>query len=170
MNSELRARFDELNQAGSSPAGSLEAEQYGEQHFVAVFTLDSGMRYGLTERGSDGVAWAVVDGDKLIEFGEGNENMFVEVLEQQRSVFDEQLEQGAADRDLPVDQTLLSFPAVALVRTMLVRQMPHFCRLSLMWLLPSELRELRAEIAALVDNKLLPTQLRELAGRLVVPE
>ena len=42
MNEHLRERFEEIVEAG-------EAERVQDRHFVAIFTLDSALRYGLVD-------------------------------------------------------------------------------------------------------------------------
>ncbi len=177
----LRDRLLALSEAS-------ETERVDERHFLGVFTLDSGYRYGLVfkgnestpseskpsddepcDHGASALGWAVWTDDGLQLFTERNASHFVEVLEHRRSDFDEQLERGAVELGLPALETLLSFPAVALIRVILTSFSQHFISLGLRWLLPSELRELREEIQRVANDKLMPQGLRELAAHLVVP-
>lgn len=162
----------EVSEALRARVASEAVERIGPRSFVAILTLDSGTRLGLSIADGDAAeaAWAVVEGDTLTEFAPEAAIKFLEPLETPRAELDERLERSAADLGLPAEAVLFSFPVVPLVRAMLEKNRPHFARLSLMWLLPSELRELRKEIAELVHNDLLPRQLRDLAERLVVPE
>lgn len=162
----------EVSEALRARVAREEVERIGTRSFVAVLTLDSAARLGLSIADGDEAEarWAVVEGEVLTEFAHDKAIKFLEALENPRSEFDERLERGAAELGLPAEAVLFSFPVVPLVRALLEKDRPHFSRLSLMWLLPSELRELRVEISELVANDLLPRQLRDLAERLVVPE
>ena len=149
---------------------SGDIERHKDTPFVNILTLDSGARFGLTIAGDGEAKWAIVIGEELTVFDPTRVVRFVELVEQPRTEFEDRIEKGAAEQGLPAESVLFSVPTVELVGALLERKEPHFTRLALMWLLPSELRSLRAEIAALVDEELLPNQLRELAARLVVPE
>ena len=168
------------SQAGADVSEALLArldtdenvERVADKPFFGVLTFDSGARLGFTI-GSDDAAraeWAMVEEGKLTAFDPVHAIQFVQLIETPRSEVDDGIEKGAAELGLPVESVLFSLPVVELVRAMLEKDRPHYSRLCLMWLLPSELRALRPEILALVDNELLPRQLRDLAGRLVVPE
>jgi hypothetical protein len=159
MTDAVRERFEAIVDAGDS-------EQVQERHFVGIFTLDSGLRYGLV----DDLGWALVDGDQLTVFQSGNEPAFVEVLEHPRREFDERLEKGAAAMGFPAEDVLFSFPTMELVRVMLEGSSQHFCRLAIMWVQPSELRPLRAVLSGVAESPAWPAALRELAARLVVAE
>jgi hypothetical protein len=159
MASELLSALAALVAAG-------DAETLGKHHYVPVFTLDSGARCGLVEDGR----WALAEGDNLVLFGDGDERAFVEVVEHRRSDVDERIELGAKALGLSVDQVLFSFPAVELTRALLATRSGHFVRLALEWLLPSELRSLRGEIAAVAADPHFQTSLRDLAQRMVVGE
>jgi len=159
MSDDVRQRFDAIVEAG-------EAERVQERDFVSIFTLDSDLRYGLL----DDLGWAMVDGAQLIPFQRGNETAFVEVLEHPRAAFDEQLEQGAVARGFPGEAVLFSFPAAEIVTAVLAGSSQHFCRLALLWLLPTELRGLRDAILAVAQGSDWPVALRDLAQRLVVRE
>ena len=153
-------------------------ERAGDHPFVTIVMLDSGARLALTIPGpvdDEGVhigdaQWAMVTGQELSLFEPERVIKFTELIENPRADIEERIERGAAEAGLPAESVLFSLPVVEIVRAMLAKDRPHFSRLSLLWLLPSELRALRADIAALVDNELLPRNLRDLAQRLVVPE
>ena len=152
-------------------AKESETECVDGQHFLGVFTLDSGFRYGLAfDDELEQLGWAVGTDEGMQLFAERNVGHFVEVLEHRRSDFDEQLERGATELGLPALETLLSFPALSLIRAVLTNFSQHFIGLGLRWLLPSELRALRKEIQRVADDKLMPQALRELAAHLVVPD
>ena len=153
----------------SDLATALAAQQPGDDRIVVLMTLESGSRYGLTLVG-DHPTWARDDGSAVTIFGEGTERAFVEVFEQSRSEFDTLVDSGAAQAGLPVEAALFSFPVEALVRAMLATRSAHYCRLALAWLLPSELRPLRADIAPVASDTSMPHDIRDLAERLVVPE
>ncbi len=159
MSDALRERFDAIVEAGDS-------EGVQDRHFVAIFTLDSGLRYGLV----DDLSWALVDGDRLTVFQNGTETAFVEVLEHRRQQFDERLEQGAAACGFPAEEVLFSFPAMEIVRVMVEGASQHFCRLAMLWVKPSELRPLRSVLLGAAENSGWPAALRDLARRLVVHE
>jgi len=144
-------------------------EQIGDHPFVELVTLESEARYGLSVGSSGEARWAQVNGDRLISFAPETARFFVEVLEHERSAFDDLIMGGAEGAGLPGTETLLSFPAVELVSAIVETRSAHFVRLGLLWLLPSELRLLREEIVAICQDSGLPQTLRDLAGRLVVP-
>jgi hypothetical protein len=157
MGQPLTERLAALLEAG-------EAEPYAEHHFVSVLTLDSGMRYGLIEDGS----WALVEGDELTVFAPGTEMLFVEVLEVPRDEFDDRVLEAGRGIGCDPEELLFSFPVVELVSATLASASPHFRRISLMWLLPTELRGLRQAILAVAQDRSMPGSLRELAQRMVV--
>jgi hypothetical protein len=162
----------ELANALRSAHAAETAETHDTLCFVPLLTLESGARMGPCARiaAEDGaVGWAAHDGDRLIPFSEANARHFVELLESDRRHIDDQIERAASERGLPVDEALFSLPAAPLVRAITVTRSPHYCRLALAWLLPTELRELRDDIAPLVDDTSLPHMVRELAQRLLVP-
>ncbi len=162
----------EIGEALRARVTAGEIERIGVRWFSPLVSLGSGARVGLAARdGDDAIpAWAIVEGEELVEFSPERVVRFAEVIESDRATFDEQLEAAAGALGYPAEAVLFSFPAIALVRAMLEKDRAHFSRLALLWLLPTELRLLRSDIARLVDNELLPRQLRDLAERLVVPE
>ncbi|MBI4703151.1 MAG: hypothetical protein HY744_18695 [Deltaproteobacteria bacterium] len=161
MNEELRERVAALIEAGRT-------EKVGERFFVPIVTLESGTRLGLDEEA--GWVSSPPDADALRVFGAGGERHFFEAVESKRSVIEDLLEQGAAEQGLPVEAVVLSFPAVELVAAVLETGSAHFARLGLLWLLPSELRQMRSKIAQLARSPELPQPVRDLAERLIVPE
>jgi hypothetical protein len=151
------------------------AEAIGQERFVPVLELSSGARLALTvgvdsATGPGEPAWLIVEDGKVTAFTPASAIAFVEPLEQPRGDFDAALERGAAAAGLPGEAVLFSFPAVELARALLARGQPYFSRLVLLWLLPSELRPLKAEIAQVAQNDELPQAVRDVARRLVVPE
>ena len=156
--------------------GSVDCESIADRRFVALLTLDSGMRYGLhfdvDEQGvvTHAPAWAVEREGALTCFDVDTAKHFVEVLEHDRRQFEERLEARAREVGLPEMDVVFSFPAFDLVRAMMSSESHHYMRLGMSWLLPSELRELRAALITIRDNGELPDRLRSLAHRLVVPE
>jgi hypothetical protein len=147
--------------------------------FAALAVLESGARCGLYLH-DEGVGWAMAQGEILAPFQEPKgARAFVEVLEQPRGEFDDAIDRGAIELGFAGDPISFAFPAIDLVRTVLggratgavepaPRRSAFLCRRALGWLLPSELRDLRVEIAAVADDTSLPTELRDLARRLVV--
>lgn len=166
-------------------AGAIE--RVGGDAFFGLLTFESGCRIGLALGDAEQAAacWAAVsgpamdgaavdgaavDGAVLTKFAESDAIKFVELIEHPRADIEARIEQAAKELELPAQSVVFSLPVVELVRAMLEKERAHFCRQCLLWLLPSELRALRAEIAAVAENELLPRQLRDLAARLVVPE
>lgn len=134
---------------------------------IPLVTLESGAVVAL---GAD-LGWLVAlpDGRVLGATG-GEEHVLHEVLEQKRDAFEAAMEQGARAAGLDADAVVLAFPATAVVRAVLARRVPFLVHLALRWLLPSELRELRADILRVATGSDLPRPVRELAEHLVVPE
>jgi hypothetical protein len=148
-----------------------DVEHVDEQtRFVEILSFDA--RFGVAcDADGENVAWArqVEPGAALVRFTPTAAKHFVELLEQPRRGLDEQIEAAAHKLGMPVDPLLLSLPSVELVRAMLKSGSPHYCRVALQWLVPTELRELRDDIAPLVDDRNLPIMVRELAEHLLVP-
>lgn len=139
----------------------------GSERFVPLAPLESGATIGLDVHGG----WVIHRTDLgLAHWAEGDEPRFTEAVELRRHQFEERLAAGAAAAGLPAEDVVLTFPSVPLVRALLHKRSAHVCRLALLWLLPSELRELRADIAAVAADTQLPRAVRDLAARLVVPE
>jgi len=102
-------------------------------------------------------------------FGDGTTLAFGEVLEQKREAFEDALAAGAREAGLPADDVVLAFPAVALVRSVLAKEFAYMTRLALLWIRPSELRELRQDIVRISESSRTPGPIRDLAKRLIVP-
>lgn len=100
----------------------------------------------------------------------GNEYMFYEVLESKRSAFEDQLCEAARKHSLPENELLSAFPSIEIIRGVLEKNMAHTTRLALLWALPSELRELRADIIKASKAKNMPAAIKQLCERMVVPE
>lgn len=135
---------------------------------LVLATLDSGARCGLDEAG----AWILVNegAAEPVRFSTDGAYLFHEALEWKRSRFEAAIEEGARALGLPESDVVFSFPAVDVVRAVLAKQAAYMTRLALEWLLPSELRELRADIAAVRKQDNMPAPVKQLAERLIVPE
>ncbi len=159
----LVARLQEILDAGGG-----EPLPSGGQRFVPLITLESGARCGLDREG----AWLLLpeDGRPAVRSAPETAHLFHEVLEQKRARFDDAVEAAARAAGLPADETVFSFPAVAVVRAVLAKQHAYLTRLALEWLLTTELRELRGEIRKVAQDTNMPLPVRDLAERLVVPE
>ncbi len=157
LKEEVRAAFER---------GGGEAA--GDTRFLPLVTLESETRYGLDPDG----AWIGVptDGRPPFRCEPGSEHMFYEALESKRDDFEARLTEGARAAGLPAEEVVLSFPAVAVVRAVLAKEHPYMARLALLWPLPSELRELRADIVRISKSPSLSTPIKDLAQRLIVPE
>ncbi|MCC6521253.1 MAG: hypothetical protein IT373_01200 [Polyangiaceae bacterium] len=151
---------------------ALIAEGRGETwDTVAVLPLldlESGSRFGLDPKG----IWVtIMPGHPApLCFGPGTERRFAELLETPRAEVEQLLDARARAYGLPSDPLTLSVPSIELVRAVLGSGAAHFTRLGLLWLLPSELRLLRKEIAAVAVDNRMPRTVKEIAQRLVVPE
>jgi hypothetical protein len=143
-------------------------EALGDGRFLPLITLDSEARLGLDASG----VWTVVpnDGRPVARCTPGNEHMLYEVFETKRGDFEEKLTQAAASAGLPGEETMLAFPATAVVRAILEKEEPYLMRLALQWLLPTELRELRAAIVKVTVTRDIPKVVKDIAARLIVPE
>lgn len=159
MEESIRRRLEEI--AASGDAG-------GAPEWVPLGELPSGARFGLSTAGQ----WVLVPGDedRLPRPFDGPERgRFFECIEIPRSDFDQQLTAAAAELGLPAEWLVASFPAVELVRDVLALRTPYYLRLGLLWLLPSEMRELRDPIEAVARDGNLPQPVRALARRVTVP-
>lgn len=160
----------------SKALSAIDSEAFGEARFVALLTLDSEMRYGLRfqldDEGAlaDAPVWAMHRGGELTCFSPATAKHFVEVFEHDRRDFETRLEARARELNLPDMEVVFSFPAFELVRTMMHSESQHYTRMAISWLLPSELRDLRADLIAIRDNSELSEAIRSLAERLVVSE
>jgi hypothetical protein len=143
-------------------------EQVEQARFLPIFSLESGTRFGFDESAS----WAAqrATAPELLPFAPGRESVFFEAVENRRPDVERLIASGAEAVGFDPEAVVLSFPAVELVRAVLTKQSPYFCRLALLFLAPSELRAVRPEIVAIARHPHLPRPLRELAERLTVPE
>lgn len=160
MDEQLGARLAELIEAGAG-------ESVGGTPFLPLLELESETRFGLTLQ----EGWTAHPPDKpLVAFAEGREQEFLEAIETKRGDFEARLGEAAEEAGLPAKSVLLSFPFTALARFALTRKSPYIVRLALLWLVPSELRDLRAEIASVASDRDFPKPVRGLAEHLTVPD
>jgi hypothetical protein len=148
-------------------------EQSGDRQFVPLLSLDSGARYGIDAQGQWMAllpASAETRNEAATVYTQADPHAFYEALEQPRSVFETRLEEGARAVGLPPAEVVLSFPAVQLVRAVLARQSAYLIRRALLWIHPTELRELRPDLVRLVESPHLSTHVKDLAERLIVTE
>lgn len=161
LDERIRSRLEALAETGATEAVEGRA-------FVSLAALDSGARCGLYLH-DEGAGWAMEKGGILAPFGsEKGTRAFVEVIEGPRAEFEAALDRAARDLGFEGDPLSFAFPAVELVRAVLAARTGFLCRLALLWLLPTELRELRDDIVGVAEDTSLPTELRDLARRLVV--
>ncbi|AUX22735.1 hypothetical protein SOCEGT47_032420 [Sorangium cellulosum] len=160
MDANLRDRVRELLEAGGG-------EPLEGGRFLPLVTLESGARVGLDSAG----AWVFApDGGAAQVFAPGRGQVFFEVLESRRDDFDAGIEAAARAAGLPAEEVAYSFPATDVVRAVLAKGLPTMTRLALSWLRLTEVRALRAEIAAVSRDPTMPAAIRDLAERLTVPE
>ncbi|WP_437682760.1 hypothetical protein [Sorangium sp. So ce131] len=135
--------------------------------FLPLVTLESGARVGL-----DGsAAWVFApEGGAAQVFAPERGQVFFEVLESRRDDFDARLEEAARAAGLPPEEVAFSFPAEQVVRSVLSKGLPTMTRLALSWLRLTEVRALRADIAAVSRDPTMPGAIRDLAERLTVRE
>jgi hypothetical protein len=149
-------------------------EQAGDRPFVPVLLFDSGARYGIDAQGQwvASLPASSQSGDPAtgVYTAESDAHAFYEALEEPRNAFEARLEEGARAAGLPPDQVVLSFPAVQVVRAVVARQSAYLIRLALLWIHPTELREMRPDLVRLAESPHLPTHVKDLARRLIVPE
>jgi hypothetical protein len=155
--SSLQERIAELCESGVG-------RKLADDLFLPLMTLDSGRDYGL-----DGEArWAMIDDQGgLVRFDEQSARHFVELLEHARREVEERLERRAAELELPVDDVVLAMPALELLAAMFGSPSPHFVRLALGWMLPSEIAALRGQLAEIAERSNLPLAVRDHARRLL---
>src|SRR6185503_3821684 len=118
-------------------------EVVGGLRLVPIVTLDSGARYGV-----DGeLRWILIpEASAPTVIGDETVHLLHEALEWKRDRFDEAIEQAARAIGLPESDLCFAFPAVALVRAVITKGSSYLTRLALLWIRPSERRELREEI------------------------
>jgi hypothetical protein len=165
MGETLKERLVEVLEGGGGEAAAAAAP--GER-FLPLVTLESEMRIGL-DREAHWVA-APPDGRAPFRVEPGGEHALYEVLESKRGDFEAKLEAAAREHGLPADEVVLAFPAVDVVRGVIAKGLPYMTRLALLWILPSELRELRADVVKIAGANEMPAPIRDLASRLIVPE
>jgi hypothetical protein len=161
MDTPLATRVRELLDAGGG-------EPLESGRFLPLATLASGARVGLDAS----AAWILVPdgGGPPRAYAVEQAHAFYEVLESKRDDFDDAVESAARGAELPADEILFSFPAVAVIRAVLEKGFPYLTRLALLWIRNTELRELRAEILVVSRSGEMPLPIRDLAERLLVPE
>lgn len=161
MNDELLARVRAVLDEGKGATKDGRA-------FVPIVTLESETVIGIDRDGR----WLAVPPDtrEPLAFGPEREHVLCEALEWKRAAFDDAIEAGASACGLPADEVLLAFPSVPLARAILRKESGYLVRLALQWLLPSELREARPEIVEVTKRSGLPSPVKDLAARLLVPE
>jgi hypothetical protein len=135
--------------------------------FFPLVTLDSGTRVGLDAEAR--FALASEDGTVVVPQIPEDGHLFHEALEWKRNTFDDALEEGARAHGLPPLEVSLAFPTPGIVRAVLAKNMHYTTRLALQWLRPSELRDVRDDLHRVADDRRIPTALRDLARRLLVP-
>ena len=161
MTETLKERAREIFEAGGG-------EPVEGTKFLPLVTLESEARCGIDSK----LTWISVptDGRPIARGEPGQEHLLYEVLETKRDDFEKKLAEGARAAGLPPDDTVLAFPAVAVIRAVLEKELAYLTKLALQWALPSELRELRADILKVAAARNIPTPVKEMAKRLVVPE
>jgi hypothetical protein len=154
---------------GAQVRAILEAgggEAVGERRVLPLVTLDSGARFAL-----DGdLKWLLLpESGPPIPWSPENAYLMHEPLEWKRARFDDTIEDAARALGLPALEVVFTFPAVEIVRAVMAKGAAYLTRLALEWIRPSELRELRKDILAVVTMPNIPVPVREFAQRLVVP-
>jgi hypothetical protein len=160
------ARKERLREAIGKVIEAGGGEPLLGSRFLPLITLDSETRVGLDAE----ARWVVAPGDGREPFRceAGGEDALYEVVESKRNEFEARLAAGANALGLPGDEVVLAFPAVEVVRAVLSKGMAYTTRLALLWVIPSELRDLRDDIARVSKAKETPASLKELAGRLLI--
>jgi hypothetical protein len=156
----LSARIAEALAAG-------RGESAGGVAFLPLIELDAGARLGVDAD----ARWLVAPagGGAPARFGPGAEHVLLEAIERKRSAFEDELARAARAAGLDEGAVLDAFPFVPVARFVLGARSPYLLRLTLEWLRPTELRDLRDAIAGVVDQADLPVPVRDLARRLLVP-
>lgn len=159
------------NTLGAAVRGLIEAgkgEQIKGLVVLPLLTLESETRLAIDAD----LRWIALPPDDRAPFihGPGAEHVLSEVIEWKRDDFESRLEEGARAHGLPPDEVVFAFPAVGVLRGVLGKAFPYYTRLALLWVRPTELRELRADLLAVSKTPNMPTPIKDLAERLVVPE
>jgi hypothetical protein len=161
FSNELASRIHDAFEKG------LAQEKFGVR-FLSLAKLESGTEIAFDRS----MRWLAVPSDEREPFvyGEGTEHVLTEAIESKRDDFEALLARGATALGLPPDDVVLAFPSVGLVRAVLAKPSTYLMRLALQWIHPSELRDLRADLVRVSQDKLLPRPIKDLAERLIVPE
>jgi len=161
MDDTLRAAVRGLIEAG-------KGESIKCLSVLCLMTLESQTRLAVDAD----LRWLALPPDDRAPFvyGPGTEHVLCEVVEWKRDDFEAKLEEGARAHGLAPDEVVFAFPAVGMVRAVLAKGWPYLTRLALLWVRPTELRDLRPDILAVSKAPNIPTPLKDLADRLVVPE
>ena len=166
----FRATLDSMHGTVEARIRELVERNGGEiflgTRFFPLVDLDSGARVGLDAE----ARFAITLADALCAYAPDDAHVFHEVLEWKRNDFDDALERGAAAHGLVPIEVSLAFPSTGIVRAVLVKNMHYTTRLALQWLRPSEMRDVQVEVRRLVNDRATPTQLRDFAARLILPE
>ena len=158
MSEELRAAVSSALEAGRGESLPTEPS------CLVIVTLPSGARLGIDAQARYWIA--PEDGSPASMFAAEKEGRFLEVIEIPRRDFEDLLEAGARALDLPVDPTVVAFPALELLGSVLGMPSGFAARLALRWLLPSERSPLLPAIVALISNGDMPQDVRDLARHL----
>lgn len=142
--------------------------------FLSLCVLESEMRYGLALR-DDELVWARAQdgpsGEQVLIFSSvANAVRFVELVEQDRDALEATIAKAARAVGIDASEAVATLPVVAVATGLLDGRTPLFCRQTLRWVRPSELRELRAVIVGVAQDRSLPGDVRSLADRMTVPE
>jgi hypothetical protein len=142
-----------------------KAEAFGATKQLILLQLESGARLGLDAEArftltAEGGEPKVLDATTARDFHE--------LVEQSRDAFDTALEARAKELGLTPNDLVCAFPAPLIVRAILDRDFPYLSRLALLWVIPSERRELADVIARAARSERLPPSIREIAERLLV--
>jgi hypothetical protein len=132
-----------------------------------LVTLESGAVISLDRSAH----WIHTSSEGLMtQFTAATGHVFAEVVEQPRDTFDDALAASARAAELPSDEVVFAFPALDVVRAVLAKNYAYLTRLALLWIRPSELREMRAEIILVTETPNIPGPVKDLARRLTVAE
>lgn len=143
-------------------------ETVAGMRLVPLLALESETRIAIAE----GMRWVAVPPDERPPFvyGPGTEQVLLEAIETPRRDFEQRLEEAARKVGLPAEEACDAFPYVGVVRAVLATTSPYLVRLALLWLRPTELRELREDLGRVARSPALPTVVKDLAAHLVVAD
>jgi len=143
----------------------------GGRCFLPFVEAATGRRFGLSWTETEPPLWGSVEGEEVVSCdplrGKGS---YLELMERPRHEVEDELDAAAQRYGLDVGDVLRSLPSVPWVTAVLGSRHNHLCRMALLWLLPSELREARPAIVAVAEDETLRIGLRQLARRLIVAE